>query len=129
MITKYAAAINEQGRFANTFVGHFTINSELNAHIYKGRIATSMSELAEIVNESLKALVDFADPNLSLRIIPAEIDSEPQAEPAAPDDDEPPTPESVKAALLRANEELRKVVEKGAPSPGPTLKLIGQEGG
>lgn len=126
MITKYAAAINDQGRFANTFVGHFSLNSDLNAHIYKGRIATSMSELAEIVNESLVALVEFADPNLTLRIIPAEIPSQAQAEPPpADDDDSPPTPESIKTSLVQANDELRSVIEK-RPT-GPTLKLIGQE--
>lgn len=117
MSTRYAAAINDQGRFANTCIGDFNFVPEFGAHIWKGKIATNAAELAEHINGALASLKEWGDPFVFLRV--AEIAG------AEVVDENASTPESEKGALLETIRELRETIATlQRPTGGPTLKLL-----
>lgn len=115
MKTGFAAAINDQGRFAPTCVGDFNFEPDANAHIWKSKIAESARELAECVNGAIASVLVLGSPFITLRIV--EVGS-PVDEVAAEGEDSP-TPESVKSALIEANGELRDVITRR-----PSLALV-----
>lgn len=117
MNTRFAAALNDQGRFANTCVGDFNFVPEGGAHIWKGKIATSAGELAEHVNGAIIALAELADPFASLRVIEI-VDAN-----ASPDENAS-TPESENEALRQTIRELQQTIATLQRPAGPTLKIL-----
>lgn len=117
---KFAAALNQQGRFANTRIGDFLFVPEFEAHVWQGKSAETASELAEQVNGAIASLIPLNDPFLSLRVLPIGSPSPVAVEAAGPDE---ATPQSVKEALVETNGQLQKVVTQMA-QPRPTLKLV-----
>jgi len=69
---KYAVATSEQSRFSPTQVGEFYFLPECNLHVWKGKFATSMSELAEQVNAATEFLASFGSPFVTLRVVEIE---------------------------------------------------------
>jgi hypothetical protein len=70
MEDRYAVALNDQGRFAPTVVGDFAFVPEAGRHIWNGKVATSMAELAEQVNGAIKSIVNFGDPFKTIEVVP-----------------------------------------------------------
>lgn len=119
MKTGFAAAINDQGRFAPTCVGDFNFVPEANAHVWKSKIVESAAELVECANGAIASVAVMGSPYITLRFIQV---GSPAVE--APVEEDSPTPESVKAALLATNGELRNVIASPAPRGRPSLALV-----
>jgi hypothetical protein len=73
---KYAVALTEQSIYSPTLVGDFIFQPNEKLHLWKGKFATSASELCQQVNEALDALKNFSDPVLSLALRVVEIEKE-----------------------------------------------------
>jgi len=93
---KYAVAINSQGRFAPTIVGEFVYDPEHDLHVWKAKLATTMKELAEQVNEASAFLTNWNTPFVTLRVV--EVDAKPELR------------DSTKESLIQANAELLAVI-------------------
>lgn len=119
METKFAAALNDQGRFANTNIAGFTLIPE-GYHTWKGKVASSMEELAEHVNEAVAGLEEFGSPFFKLRIV--RIGAPVAAAPEQVDEDVV-TPVTVKAALVDANQQLNETIRDISDRRTPSLKL------
>lgn len=124
MTTRFAAAINDQGRFAPTSVGDFNFVPEANAHIWKGKFATSAADLAEQVNGAVLSVAAWGNPHVTLHVV--EFGASPEVV-----DENASTPESEKEALLETIRELRETIlhlqTPGAPANGPTLRILEEE--
>ncbi len=80
---KYAVALQKQGIYAPTKVGDFWFDPTYERHIWFGKTASNMEELAEQVNGAMKSLVAWADPFLSFEAIlveTSELVPEPSSE-------------------------------------------------
>ncbi len=86
---KYAVCLNQESRFAPTIIGEFILQQKEGLHVWKGKFATTMKELADQVNEAVQFMPTFADPFMTLRVV--EIDPQDWAtpEPADPMCDQP----------------------------------------
>lgn len=110
---KFAVALNDQGRFAQTVVGDFTMVPEAGRHVWQGEIATSMVELAEQVNGAIKSIIDFRDPFKTIEVIA--VGEMRSAECGVRSGEKDQT-----AIILEANRQLQDVIEHVTPKP---LKL------
>lgn len=121
MSKQFAAAINDQGRFAPTAVGDFNFVPEANAHIWKSKFAINAADLAEQVNGAVLSVAAWGNPHVTLRII--EFGGSPEVV-----DENASTPQSEKEALLETIRELRETIlhlqTPGAPAAGPTLRIL-----
>lgn len=119
MNNRFAAAINDQGRFAPTSVGDFDFIPEANAHIWRGRIASSAKELSEIVNGAIASLAGFQSPFTTLSVIQVGAPAE------SPADENKSTLETENEALRAANQELNEVISRLSARPAlPRLAVI-----
>lgn len=116
MNIRFAAAIIDQGRHAPTCVGDFNFVPEANAHIWKGLVATTLSELAEHVNGAVKSIEELQSPFVTMRVVQV-------GEGQEQENDEVSTLRSTNAALVEQNRQLNDVIAKCQP-PRPTLTLV-----
>jgi putative intracellular protease/amidase len=110
---RFAVALNEQGRFAATTVGDFTLVPEAGRHVWKGKIAASAAELADQVNGAIKSIIDFGDP---FKIEVIAVGGQLQSADCRLQIEEKKQTE----IILEANRQLQNVIEMGTPKP---LKL------
>jgi hypothetical protein len=103
---KFAAALNEQSRFAGGAIGDFILVPEIGRHVWKGKIATTTAELAEQVNGAVKEIAVFRDPFKTLEVVSVGIPTE-----MASEEDK----DSIIAALKTANAELRTALLTRGP--------------
>ncbi len=66
---KYAVSLNQGSPSSPTVIGEFIFQQKEALHVWKGKFATSMKELAEQVNEAVEFMPTFADPFLMLRVV------------------------------------------------------------
>lgn len=123
MNTRFAAAINDQGRFANVNVGDFILTEQSGRHTWQGKTAATIEELAEQVNGAIASLTAFGNPWLELKVIAVDVKPEEQKPADSKTGEEPVTDDSVKSALVDANAELQNLLGKTVPKK-PTLELI-----
>ena len=95
---KFAVAINPQGRYAPTIVGEFIYDPIFDVHVWKGKLATNMKELAEQVNAASAFLTNWNTPFVTLRVVELESQEDPM--------------DSTKQSLIQANAELLNVIER-----------------
>ncbi len=94
---KYAVAINDQGRSSPTIVLDFVYQQNENVHVWKGKFATNMRELAYQVNEASEHLRNLGMDTAFVTLRVVEIEAE----------------ESVDSrirSLEQANAELRAII-------------------
>jgi hypothetical protein len=104
---RFAAALNEQGRFAQTCVGDFTLLPEVGRHVWKGKFAENAAELTEQVNGALKSIADFGDPFMTLEVVAVgEIAAEGGSQKS----------EIGSEIILEANQQLLSVIEANGVS-------------
>lgn len=80
---KYAVALTQQSRFAPTKVGEFLHDPKCDRHIWQGKTASTMAELAEHTNAALQSLIDFRDPFLGIELIKVESGKQEEPFPAS----------------------------------------------
>jgi len=102
---KFAAALNEQGRFAQVCVGDFTLLPEVGRHIWKGKVAETIEELAEHINGALKSISEFGDPFLTLAVVAVSQGEQREAK----------AREENSEIILEANRQLQDVIEHVTP--------------
>ncbi len=73
---KYAVCLNQESRFAPTIIGEFILQQKEGLHVWKGKFATSMKEMADQVNEAVQFMPTFADPFMTLRVVEIEAEEE-----------------------------------------------------
>jgi hypothetical protein len=121
---KFAAAINDQGRFANTCIGDFRFVPEFGAHIWKGLNGSTPIEMLEQINGAVKSLEELNDPFAKLRVVMIEDGAEAPVEV----DENKSTLESENEALRETVRELQNMLaEVTAPRAsvsGATLRLL-----
>lgn len=83
-MSKFAIALNDQGRFSPTVIGEFIFQSKENLHVWKGKFATSMKEMAYQVNEAVQFMPTFADQFVTLRVVEIKDEEIYPTEPADP---------------------------------------------